>query len=866
MTSSIVAEDRSVASETGQGFVLAGIALASFSSLLLELALTRLFSVVLFYHFAFLGISLAMLGLGAGGVFAYLRGNWLGRWGLRPLASLTCALNCAAMMVALGVVLHVSVSALPGPVNFVRLTAIYLAAGMPFFFTGLLFSVVFARLSSWVTLLYGADLIGGAAACLAVVPLLNGFGGPNAVVCAALAMAVSAGIWAHQGRQRLVAVGMAIVLAGLIAANYSERVIDIVYAKGELNSQAGRREEFARWNPISRVEVDDLGTSKWIRIDADASTIILNANPLDPASFSRADLFSKSSAVPNILRPRGDYAIIGPGGGIDVFRAVASGSTNVTGIEINPIIVNTIMRGRYANYAQHLYDLPQVHVRVSDGRSWIRSSRDRYDVIQMTLVDTWASTSAGAFALSENNLYTVEAFREYFDHLKPDGFIAITRWEFRRPRESLRVVSQAIETLRRMGVEDVRKYFIVVANGPINDGGEVTVLAKRSPFTIEEERAVLEHLRANPSLYLVYTPHFYGLPDENVVCGASAVPGASLGCIEPDLAQLAGERRTTSDVLMPFDTLIKAPGRAKSDGKKFSPREKFIRDYPFDITPVTDDAPFFFFTFKTGNAFRVLLGRSERSIGWRNNLGVDILGMLLIISFVAVLAFLVGPLVLDRQARQQHVMPLLYFVTLGLGYILVEVSLIQRFVLFLGHPTYALTVVVFLMLLSSGLGSVVSRRWLPQALGVRRILAAIIGVLVLYVFLLHRLLEWLVGLPFPGKLLLSAALVAPLALLMGMPFPTGLRAIATGGSTFNAAQFSEPVTAGSTIEWAWAMNAASSVLGSVLAMVVAIRFGFDAAFACAAVSYLLATALTVAWQRPLNRGFGDPLLGQWPYC
>src|SRR5207248_5497499 len=136
-------------------------------------------------------------------------------------------------------------------------------------------------------------------------------------------------------------------------------------------------------------------------------------------------LMSAPPAVVNVLRPHGDYAIIGPGGGEDVLRAVANGSRSVTGIEINPIIANTIMRGRYADYAQHLYERPDVQIHVADGRSFIQNSRQQFDVVQMTLVDTWASTAAGAFALSENDLYTVEAFREYFEHLKPDGVIAI---------------------------------------------------------------------------------------------------------------------------------------------------------------------------------------------------------------------------------------------------------------------------------------------------------------------------------------------------------------------------------------------------------------------------------------------------------
>ncbi len=851
-----------VAGEIDLRVLLAGIGLVSFASLLLELSLTRLFSVVLFYHFAFLAISLALLGLGAGGVFAYLRRNWLARWDLRPLGSVICALNAAAVMAALGVVLLIPVSISLSPMNFLRLTAIYLAAGVPFFFTGLLFSVVFARKCEWVTRLYGADLTGGALACLGVVPLLNWLGGPNAVVCAALAMAVAAGIWAGTGRQRKIAIGIVAVLVAVVAANHSERLIDVVYERGISN--ALRLVEFARWNSISRVEVYEFGKekAKWIRIDAGAASEIAYLDPRNPTTSAQVERLARSFAhenawvpwVANVLRPHGDFAIIGPGGGIDVLRALAKGSKNVIGIEINPIIANTIMRGSYADYAHHLYELPEVHIHVNDGRSWIRSSRDRYDVIQMTLVDTWASTSAGAIALSENNLYTVEAFREYFDHLKSDGFLAITRWEFSRPREALRVVSQALEVLHTMGVEDARKHFIVVAGGQLNINGKpVTVLAKKTPFTVGEEGAVLEEMRATPDLYPLYTPYVYGRPDENVVCGASALSGAADGCIDAGLVRLAAQRRAPAEAVAPFDRLINLPWRTEVGGKQLSPRGEFIHNYPFDIAPVTDNAPFFFFTFRTGNALLTVLQHTGQGIDWQNNLGLVVLGLSLVISIVAVLTFLIGPLALHREARKQHPLPLLYFVTIGLGYILVEIALIQRFVLFLGHPTYALTVVVFLLLLSSGAGSVTSRRLLGDTARVRLVLAAIVGVVALYIFLLHGLLGSLVALPFPGKLLVSGALLAPLGFLMGMPFPTGLRAIATEGSRLPAAsveQFPDPATSSSTIEWAWAMNAASSVLGSVLAMVVAIHFGLSAALACGAGAYLSANALTLLWDRP----------------
>jgi spermidine synthase len=837
-----IVEVGQTAEETDRRVLLAGTALVSFASLLLELALTRLFSVVLYYHFAFLAISLAMLGLGVGGVFAYLRRDWLAGRPFRKLASSICAFNAAYILVALFITLHSSVTLELEIFNLMRLAEIYLLAGIPFFFTGLLFSVMFARETKDVTRLYGADLAGGAVACMAVVPLLNMLGGPNVVICAALVMMVAAGIWAETPGHRKGAMCVSLLLVAMIAANHSERFIDVVYGKGRL--VAGPQTEFSQWNAISRIEVDNFTEGKAILIDADAATAIMSADPHDP----------KSITITNLLRPHGDYAIIGPGGGTDVLGAVAAGSPNVTGIEINPIIANTIMRGRYAEYAHHLYDLPQVHIHVSEGRSWIRSSEDKYDVIQMTLVDTWASTSAGAFALSENNLYTVEAFREYFDHLKPDGLIAVTRWEFARPREALRVVSQAIEMLRRAGIEDARAYLMVVANQqPDQAGTRVTVLVKKTPFTHEEERTVLQQVRADSDLYPLYTPNVYSNSAEVAVCGSGSLPSSGGNCIEADLARLAADRRAPSETMEPFQRLINLPWRTTAAGRESSPRGDFIRDYPFEIAPVTDNNPFFFFTFKTGSAVRGLIGSTTQgSIDWKNNLGVAVLWMMLIISVVAVLGFLIGPLALHEAAHRPPLTPLLYFVAIGLGYILVEIALIQRFVLFLGHPTYAMTVVVFLMLLSGGAGSVASKRWLHKTSSARGVLWTIAGIVTLYVLFLHALLAILVALPFAAKLMLSGALLVPLGLLMGMPFPTGLREIATFGNRLTgetSEQFSKPVTRSSTIEWAWALNAASSVLGSVLAIVVALHFGLDAALGCAAGAYLFAAVLTLRWQR-----------------
>src|SRR5215475_9149272 len=488
-TPSIPADKTAIPERT----LLAGLGLTSFAALLLELALTRLFSVVLFYHFAFLAISIALLGLGAGGAFAYMLKGKLSKYSTRWLASRLCMANALVIVVVLEIVLHARVSLNVSGASFLRLTAIYLAAAVPFFLTGLLFSVVFARETHRIPRLYGADLCGGAFACLAVVPLLNWLGGPNAILVAGVGLGLAAMIWAEGRSERRNAGIVGLALVALIAVNYSGRLIDIVYAKGMFRDPAWV--EFARWNALSRVEVDRQGQAKAIVIDDDASTYIMNAevSRWHQTEWER-DLMSAPPALANVLRPHGQFAIIGPGGGVDVLRAVANGSPSVTGIEINPIIATTVMRGRYADYAQHLYERPEVHIHVTDGRSYLRATPEKFDVVQMTLVDTWASTAAGAFALSENNLYTVEAFREYFDHLKPDGMIAITRWEFQHPREALRVVSVAMEALHRLGVANPSRNFIVASQGALNeDGIPVVILAKKTAFTPEEELAITKH-------------------------------------------------------------------------------------------------------------------------------------------------------------------------------------------------------------------------------------------------------------------------------------------------------------------------------------------------------------------------------------
>ena len=322
------------------------VALMSFAALLLELSLTRLFSVVLFYHFAFLAISIALLGLGAGAVFAYLRRRWLSRWSVGQLGSRLCLANAIFIFVVLEIVVHTAVSLHLDWTNFWRLTALYLAAAVPFFVTGLLFSVIFARHPARITQLYGADLVGGSLACLALVPLLNFIGGPNTIVFAAVRRRTGcSGVVGSRETS-----GPRVSHRGFGGAD-----------RRQLPLQSGRRGlrqgHEAHHPAVSAMECDLARRGRPAghgQGDCDRCRCANVADEYRSASLERrlpAQSHAAGPALANVLRPHGDYAIIGPGGGVDVLRAVANGSPNVTGIEINPIIANDIMRDRYADYS-----------------------------------------------------------------------------------------------------------------------------------------------------------------------------------------------------------------------------------------------------------------------------------------------------------------------------------------------------------------------------------------------------------------------------------------------------------------------------------------------------------------------------------
>ncbi len=770
-----------------------GVAATSLATLLLELSLTRVFSVVYFYHFAFLAISIALFGLGAGGVFSYVVAAWPGT--LFQKVGALAAANAVAIVLSLSFLLRPSAE-----VNTAALIAAYFVAAIPFLLSGTVLSLVIADTIGNVNCVYFFDLAGAAAGCAVLVPLLNSLGGPNSILIAAVLFAVSAAIWFHlagSSQGRVAAVLLGLLLVGLITLNAKKSLIDVKFAKGRQLTN----EEFVRWNSFSRIALKrEADGAQVIIIDGDANTYVAQLDLKHLTPKQAFDLPYHGPGFPYLLRPGAKTLIIGPGGGWDVARALASGSKDVTGVEINKIIANEIMRKRFPGYSNYLYFKPEVKIAIEDGRSFVRRSHEHYQVLQATLVDTWASTAAGAFALSENNLYTTNAFVDYLSHLTPDGVMAFTRWGFAVPRESLRVVSLAFAGLKQLGETDPARNIAVVRENlnKLNKwGAQDTILVGRNPFTASDI-ARLQDAAKTAGMEVVY------------------VPG------------------TTLDT--PFRTLLTT-----------SNLEHFYDSYPFDVRPVSDNRPFFFYTVQARDLLDFALHGSRLTADYKINSAIPVLFGLVAISIVATLVILsLPPLLLGHRLPRDEasIRALLFFLFIGAGYIIIQVALIQRFVLFLGHPTYALTVIIFSMLLSSGCGSFASKRLVRNDVTrLGRVLLHIIGGNVILALIVSPISESGVALPFPIKVLISVTLISPLGFAMGMPFPTGLTLL-------------ERVMPAS-VRWAWAINAASSVMGSAAAMFLAIYIGLQLTLIVGSVFYL--GALVSALRSPLGKRLGRPL-------
>lgn len=695
--------------------------LITLSGLVLEVGLTRIYSASIWYHFAFVAISVALLGWGLGGFTVHLLKQKM------ELTMNTAALVTALYAITIPLCLWLLVQY---PFEMSRLSLYFLAPLLPFFLAGMALSIVFDLHRAVAGSLYFADLLGAAIGAVLVTLLLHLLGGEAALLTGAIAPAIAAVLFAtgqqDQGEQsksqslaaaanhgrdaratiRVVAIAAVLLTVGSAFAAIKFGVLRVTPGttkamRNQMDAAPGSHAVQTGWNAYSRIDaVEGIDRNELARlfIDSDAWTGI---REWDGRIESAKDLKDSYRALPFRLVPNARTMIIGPGGGPDVVAALASGSPKVTAVEMNPLMLKFVRY--YGPRAANLYDRPDVETILSEGRNFISRTDQKFDVILLGFVDSWASVASGGLSLSENYLYTVEAFRAYYDHLTDNGVLVILRWDSDIPR----VVSNSVANL---GAEGARQRIVTLLEKNTKPGqpAQMLFMLRKRPFTTAETAEIKEKWNlAEPVI----------------------MPG---GPNPPLIGEVLAGRKTLA---------------------------QYEAESPRFVGAVWDDSPFYF-----------AIDRPYRMPGTiARNLLVWLLGP----SIVLLLLFAIF-----GRPRQGDVSAytgsLVYFAALGFGFIAVELALLQNLTLLVGHPIYTLSVLLFTLLAMGGIGSSLSWR-VPMWLAC--VIVAAIGAI--EALALPRLVPMLLWLPLWGRIAVAIVLIAPLGLAMGMPFPRGLKETGT---------------------------------------------------------------------------------------
>ena len=784
-----------------------GIFFLCMATLMYELILTRIFSVLMWYHFASMAISLALFGMGGAALLVYLRPSWFPESRTAQLTSRFALLF--GVSVALFFLLFVAFRLHPtfgfkvlsffhqpfyqpfqqGNVRqsleltqLLGLAGLYLLTALPFFCSGIAVTLLLSRYHQQFNRLYFYDLCGAGVGCLLIILVLKLVGGITGLLVIGLVGLLAAWLLLPQPSRLRGRLSIALLALLLVAAGVGNLLSDFA----EIRFVRGRYEPnllWSSWNSFSRVAVYPAqseeagrawGLSRNYRgpipeqlgmvVDDTGYTTLYRDQGEKTVGFFRDNVIS----LAYYLKEQPSVLVIGPGGGKDVLAALSMESRRVVPVEVNPLIVQAVNE-EFASFTGELYRRPKVDLQVDEGRSYIRRSDEKFDIIQASAVFGRMAPSAGAFTLSENNLYTLEAFTDYWEHLTDDGILSISRFIFER--ETLRLVSLGLELLKQQGLAQPAAHIAV-----IKERGLANFMLKKQPFTADE-LTELRQMAAEKAFDLVYLP---------------------------------GEERGQKV----FQQLIASGGSAE-----------FYRDFPFDITPTDDNRPFFYYMLKPGS-FANLFSFPEQS-PFEDRAILILRNLLLVVTGGVVLVFLLPLLLLRRRALQAPLAGrrLLYFACLGLGFMLLEIGLLRRFILFLGHPIYSLAVILFSLLIFTGIGSLLSQRLRQPEKSLKAVLSALVLLSLVYVYGLPLVLAKWVGWPLVLRCLLSGILLAPLGLLLGMPMPLGIRLF-----------HDKP----DEIPWSWGINGATSVLGTILAVVLAMNFGFNLTLLLGVAVYLLA--------------------------
>jgi len=847
-------------------FLFVTLFVLSMGVLLFELTLTRLFSILLWYDYAFMAISVAFFGLGIGALLVHISKRKLVHEKLHTYILQFTVAFAASLPIFLLLVGHVI------PPSTTYLYIFYLVSSIPFFFAGVSMALIYLAIPREISKLYFFDLIGAASATLLLDTLMKTVGAESVLMVINLMVigpsVIATFLFSPSGGKRSVkdqlvienktriCALLALVISGvLLLVNTGSNILAIQpgEVKGlhyQLTNPAFKHLS-TQWNSFSRIDVtkqmyfhnnsnnnnNNNGRSKAlaaIAIDADADTPIFKWNgSMSDIQWMKEYMDYIPYEISSHNNNNNNTLVIGSGGGEDVLVALAGGAKNVTAVELNPLIISAAKRFG-GSLAGNLYDRKDVHLFIDDGRRFISSTNSKYDKIVIKLVDSWAAQLAGGYALSENYLYTVEAFKQYLQHLNGNnGMLVMVRWNIELPRlmplvvESLKqqeakekTAAAAAATLaapraergaaadsgsvsaggaQTNSVQDISKQIVVVEDRPGLTFGSnnqrteypVLVMVKNSPFTSSE----LDLIKAKAIR-----------SDARVI----AIPGLP---VQP-----------------PYDQLLVSSNAGLNDPQQqsSSPLSKATHSQElssFGIPPPTDDSPFYFAKEKIPAQLILLLE--------------TVLVVSAVLAFLLVYYSKVNKIRLTASSRL-HV---IFVMLIGLGFIFLEITFIQKFLLLLGTPIMALTVILFSILLSSGIGAYLSGRLFSKN-PYRAVIISIpilVGILLAHYTFLQNIISFSIVLPLYERVALTFALLSPAGLLMGFQFPSITR-MASGPSLHSLKSHES----NQDITLLWGVNIIASVIGTVLTTISSMVIGFNGNLLIGLGLYLSALAAAIS--------------------
>ena len=723
---------------------------------MLEIGLIRIFSVIQFYHFAFLTVSIALFGIAAAGTFLYIKK-------LQNPLYISAILFSISTIISFFVLNNINFDPVKASVNYfhaLRLIFYYIFMAMPFFFSGLIIVYSFKKYQDQSGRIYFYNLSGAAFGSLAVLPIAALFGEKLILVVSLLGL-LSSIFFTKQLIKILVVVVVAVLLLfvplQLNISEYKELKQALNYPGSELLA--------TKWNSFSRVDVVNSSFTRYapglsseyrnrlpeqIGVLVDASNMnAITSYPIDFVNYLPSSIGYALIESPKTL-------IINSGPGLDVAAALQNNAT-VTAVDPNPTIIG-LLKQEYKNFSGNIYDKADVYV--ADGRSFIK--KGTYDIILISLSGNVLASNHG---LSENYLLTSEAFTDYHSHLTDDGLLVVTRWLSFPPKESLRLFSSALE------IDDSAKKVAMFRSWTT-----ATLLLSKKELSQDRINKILAFTEKN-RFDLIYLP-------------AEFVPNKFGKFEEPYYYNAVNQ---------------------------IIHNKEFYEDYLFDVKPVYDDKPFYFNFFKLSKIKELYAIIGEN---WQPFLDPGFLLLFLLVQAIILsLIFILLPLKLLKQAITKK--PLGFFFCIGLAYLFIEIVFIQKFTLLFGQIFYSASTIIFSMLLFSSFGSLYSQK---LQINIFKIVTAIFILIIFYYFFLSPIINLLMPLQTALKIILAVLVVGPLAFVMGMPFPTGIRLINNN-----------------LIPWAWAVNGSASVLSTILAVLIALFIGYSLVLILAAILYLLSS-------------------------